>query len=319
MVYRRQGFPGSPVGAGSHHSFSRIWATSPGPATRRPKPLTLASVTRCGHIPPSEAPGSPASPPCRLPTGCLIPPPPDRTSSTGSSRGGTRGSSGARDVTSSTMPAAGTSTGAGARSRSTWATGSPRSRPRSGSRRGRLGYVNGTAFTHDPVEELAAELARVSPGELELVYPLGSGSEAVEAALKLARQYWVELGRGDKAEGGRAGALLPRQHAARAVRVRPAALQRAVRRMAGGGGPGSGTLPLPVCVQGQSAVLSRLQRCGRRGGDRPRRARTRVAARDRGAGRRLLHRGVGAAAGLLAAGAGDLRPATTCCSSPMRC
>jgi adenosylmethionine-8-amino-7-oxononanoate aminotransferase len=58
-----------------------------------------------------------------------------------------------------------------------------------------LGYVNGTAFTHGPVEELAAELARVSPGDLELVYPLGSGSEAVEAALKLARQYWVELGR----------------------------------------------------------------------------------------------------------------------------
>jgi hypothetical protein len=63
-----------------------------------------------------------------------------------------------------------------------------------------LGYVNGTAFTHDPVEALAAELARLSPGELELVYPLGSGSEAVEAALKLARQYWVELGRGGKAK-----------------------------------------------------------------------------------------------------------------------
>jgi adenosylmethionine-8-amino-7-oxononanoate aminotransferase len=61
-----------------------------------------------------------------------------------------------------------------------------------------LGYVNGAAFTHDPVEQLAAELARVSPGGLELVYPLGSGSEAVEAALKLARQYWVELGRTDK-------------------------------------------------------------------------------------------------------------------------
>lgn len=58
-----------------------------------------------------------------------------------------------------------------------------------------LGYVNGTAFTHDPVEELAAEIARLSPGDLELVYPLGSGSEAVEAALKLARQYWVESGR----------------------------------------------------------------------------------------------------------------------------
>ncbi len=61
-----------------------------------------------------------------------------------------------------------------------------------------LAYVNGTAFTHDPVEELAGELARLSPGELELVYPLGSGSEAVEAALKLARQYWVEVGRSGK-------------------------------------------------------------------------------------------------------------------------
>jgi adenosylmethionine-8-amino-7-oxononanoate aminotransferase len=58
----------------------------------------------------------------------------------------------------------------------------------------RVAYVNGTAFTHEPVEELAAEIAQRSPGDLELVYPLGSGSEAVEAALKLARQYWVELG-----------------------------------------------------------------------------------------------------------------------------
>jgi adenosylmethionine-8-amino-7-oxononanoate aminotransferase len=60
---------------------------------------------------------------------------------------------------------------------------------------GRVAYLNGTAFTHDPVEELGAEIARRSPPGLELVYPLCSGSEAVEAALKLARQYWVESGR----------------------------------------------------------------------------------------------------------------------------
>jgi len=59
---------------------------------------------------------------------------------------------------------------------------------------GRVAYVNGTAFTTDPAEEFAAEIARRSPGDLELVYPLSSGSEAVEAALKLARQYWVETG-----------------------------------------------------------------------------------------------------------------------------
>lgn len=63
---------------------------------------------------------------------------------------------------------------------------------------GTLAYVSGTTFTHDAVEELAAEIARLSPGDLDLVYPLGSGSEAVEAGLKLARQYWIEAGRSRK-------------------------------------------------------------------------------------------------------------------------
>ncbi len=58
-----------------------------------------------------------------------------------------------------------------------------------------LAYVSGTVFTHDAVEEFAAEVARLSPGDLDLVFPLGSGSEAVEAGLKLVRQYWVEFGR----------------------------------------------------------------------------------------------------------------------------
>ncbi len=58
-----------------------------------------------------------------------------------------------------------------------------------------VGYVNGTTFTHEPVEALAAALAARAPAALELVYFLASGSEAVEAALKLARQYWVERGR----------------------------------------------------------------------------------------------------------------------------
>jgi adenosylmethionine-8-amino-7-oxononanoate aminotransferase len=60
---------------------------------------------------------------------------------------------------------------------------------------GLVAYLSGTAFTHDAVEEFAEEIARLSPGDLDKVYPLGSGSEAVEAALKLARQYWVEAGK----------------------------------------------------------------------------------------------------------------------------
>jgi len=61
-----------------------------------------------------------------------------------------------------------------------------------------FGYLSGTMFTHDPVEELARELAETLPGDLSKLYFLSSGSEAVEAALKLARQYWVERGRPSK-------------------------------------------------------------------------------------------------------------------------
>lgn len=61
----------------------------------------------------------------------------------------------------------------------------------------KVGYVNGTAFTNEAVEALALRLTAMTPG-FDHVYILGSGSEAVEAALKLARQHWVEQGRGSK-------------------------------------------------------------------------------------------------------------------------
>lgn len=61
-----------------------------------------------------------------------------------------------------------------------------------------LAYVNGTAFTHDAAEELAFELCSLAPPGLDHAYFLGSGSEAVEAALKLARQYWLETGHPEK-------------------------------------------------------------------------------------------------------------------------
>ncbi|MEO8200535.1 MAG: aspartate aminotransferase family protein [Gemmatimonadota bacterium] len=62
----------------------------------------------------------------------------------------------------------------------------------------RVGYLNGTAFTHEPVEKLARMIAERTPGDLDYAYFLSSGSEAVEAALKLARQYWVEIGKPSK-------------------------------------------------------------------------------------------------------------------------
>ncbi len=58
----------------------------------------------------------------------------------------------------------------------------------------RVAYVNGTAFTNEPAEGLAAELANLNPGGLSKSYFLSSGSEAVEAAIKLARHHWVAKG-----------------------------------------------------------------------------------------------------------------------------
>lgn len=68
-----------------------------------------------------------------------------------------------------------------------------------GEQAARVAYVNGTAFTSEPVEEMASLLAaRMPAGHAWKAYFLCSGSEAVEAALKLARQYWVLRGRPSK-------------------------------------------------------------------------------------------------------------------------
>ncbi len=61
-----------------------------------------------------------------------------------------------------------------------------------------VAYVTGAWCTNAAVEDFATLLAARTPGDLEFVYPLCSGSEAIEAALKLVRQYWVESGRSSK-------------------------------------------------------------------------------------------------------------------------
>jgi adenosylmethionine-8-amino-7-oxononanoate aminotransferase len=67
-----------------------------------------------------------------------------------------------------------------------------------GEQAARLAYVNGTAFTHDAVEELATELAALCAEGLDRTLFLCNGGDAVEAALKLARQFWAEAGRPEK-------------------------------------------------------------------------------------------------------------------------
>ena len=57
-----------------------------------------------------------------------------------------------------------------------------------------VAYVNGTQFTSAAAEDLAAELADVLPASLQHSYFLCGGAAAIEASVKLARQYWVERG-----------------------------------------------------------------------------------------------------------------------------
>ena len=58
----------------------------------------------------------------------------------------------------------------------------------------RLAYAHTSFFTTAPAEELADTLVADAPAGLEHVYLVSGGSEAVEAALKMARQYFVETG-----------------------------------------------------------------------------------------------------------------------------
>lgn len=58
----------------------------------------------------------------------------------------------------------------------------------------KLDYAHTSFFTSEPAERLADVLAQRSPPDLGHVYFLSSGSEAMETALKMARQYHVERG-----------------------------------------------------------------------------------------------------------------------------
>jgi len=58
----------------------------------------------------------------------------------------------------------------------------------------RLPYAHTSFFTTEVAEQLADELIRTAPEGMSHVYLVSGGSEAVESALKMARQYFVEIG-----------------------------------------------------------------------------------------------------------------------------
>jgi len=94
----------------------------------------------------------------------------------------------------------------------------------------RLAFAHTAFFTSEPAEELADTLIQGAPDGIEWVYFTSGGSEAVEAALKLARQYFVEIGepgrhrfvaRRQSYHGNTLGALAVGGNAARRELFRP--------------------------------------------------------------------------------------------------
>ncbi len=58
----------------------------------------------------------------------------------------------------------------------------------------KLAYAHTSFFSSEPAEALADKLVGHEPGGLGYAYLVSGGSEAIEAGIKLARQYFIELG-----------------------------------------------------------------------------------------------------------------------------
>ncbi len=58
----------------------------------------------------------------------------------------------------------------------------------------KIPFAHTAYFTNEAVERLAEKLAQRAPGALDWVFFVSGGSEAIESALKMARQYFVERG-----------------------------------------------------------------------------------------------------------------------------
>src|SRR4029077_18644893 len=62
----------------------------------------------------------------------------------------------------------------------------------------KLEHVIFAGFTHEPAEELALRLKGILPPALNHIFFSDDGSTAVEVALKMALQYWGNVGRPEK-------------------------------------------------------------------------------------------------------------------------
>src|SRR6185503_19636887 len=61
-----------------------------------------------------------------------------------------------------------------------------------------LEFAHTSFFSNEPLERLAEFLVRKAGGGIERAGIVCDGSEAIEAAIKLARQYWTESGQSSR-------------------------------------------------------------------------------------------------------------------------
>ena len=105
----------------------------------------------------------------------------------------------------------------------------------------KLPFAHTSFFTNEPMEALADALIARAPAPLDKVYFVSGGSEAIEAALKLARQYFVEkgepqrrhlIGRRQSYHGNTLGALAVGGNAWRRKQFSRCSLRRCMSRPA---------------------------------------------------------------------------------------
>ena len=124
-----------------------------------------------------------------------------------------------------------------------------------------LAYVHSVQFRHSLGEKLAEQIVRWAPGSLDHVCFYSGGSEAMEAAVKLARHYHLLRGNDSKHVVLFPPAELPRRDALRARHGRRALAAGAVPPVPPHDAEAGRVLPVPVPLRRRPLMLrSRLRR-----------------------------------------------------------
>ena len=174
-----------------------------------------------------------------------------------------------------------------------------------------LGFFTNWSYAHPRAIELATRVAYLAPGDLNRVFFTSGGGEAVESALKLARQYYKLTGKPTSTRSSPARSPITEPPSARCRRPG----SRASGSRSSRSRPAAATSRTPTCTGSRPAIsefdLSRDRRADRVRGPRHGRGRDPRAGAERG---RLLLRLPRATS----SGSARSATSTTSSSSPTR-